>query len=842
MRSAKQQRAGDSQPARLDELGMLHRLAERLDLATRAAHMGVWDWDIRQNELVWDDRMYALYGLKRGDFAGAYEAWLYGLHPDDRAASDAISAQARRGECAYDTEFRVVWPDGSIHVLKAYGDVVRDADGTPLRMIGVNFDITEHKRAEEALRESEARYRLISEHSADVIWTMDLASFRFTYVSPSVQRLRGYTAEEVLAQPVAASLTPEANREVAANLAPRIAAFEAGDESARVYITEIEQPRKDGSIVPTEVVTTLLSDAQGRVSGVLGVSRDITARRRIEAALRESERRTRNLLEHVPIGMFQSTHDGRLIYVNPAYAAMMGYASPEELIEIVNQSSVARALYEDPARHPLLVSEVEQAQGGWKMYENRYRCKSGQIIDAILTFSERIDPISGQPALFGFVQDITARKRAEAALLQVNETLEQRVADRTADLLQANAELARAGRLKDEFLATMSHELRTPLNAILGRAELLREELYGPLAPRQIGAVHGIETSGRHLLALINDILDLSSIEAGRLHLRIGPVAVESVCQLSVHLVAESAKAKQIALSVTIDPQVAALYADERRLTQILVNLLANAVKFTPGEGAVGLEVRGDAERHTITFTVWDTGIGIAEENLPRLFQPFVQIDSGLNRQYEGTGLGLSLVRRLTEAHQGWVGVESALGYGSRFSVTLPWSAEPRAPTLAATAPASACPQRALRRSAAPLSTAQATTPEAGAARPRILLVDDSTEHRQIIKDYLQAHGYAVRVAHNGLEALAMAREEPPAFVLMDIQMPKMDGLEAIRRLRDDARLRAVPVLALTALAMPDDRKRCLDAGATAYLSKPIRLQDLLATIRAMLVEQCPAK
>lgn len=253
-------------------------------------------------------------------------------------------------------------------------------------------------------------------------------------------------------------------------------------------------------------------------------------------------------------------------------------------------------------------------------------------------------------------------------------SLAQRVAERTAELSAANAELAQAARLKDEFLANMSHELRTPLNAILGLSEGLQEQLYGPLNEKQLKYLQTIEESGRHLLALINDILDLSKIGAGKLILQLEPVLISQVCHTSLRLISQNAQAKnlQVEFESNVDP-AAVILADERRLKQILVNLLSNAVKFTPTGGTIGLKVQDDRTRPALLFTVWDTGIGIAPEALARLFKPFVQLDSSLARRYEGTGLGLSLVARLTQMHGGEVTVQSEPGQGSRFTVSLPW-------------------------------------------------------------------------------------------------------------------------------------------------------------------------
>jgi CheY-like chemotaxis protein len=394
-------------------------------------------------------------------------------------------------------------------------------------------------------------------------------------------------------------------------------------------------------------------------------------------------------------------------------------------------------------------------------------------------------------------------------------------------LSAANAELARAARLKDEFLASMSHELRTPLNAVLGLSEALQEQLYGPLNERQHKSLRSIEKSGRHLLALINDILDVSKIEAGKLGLEIGPVSVELVCQASLGLIKQAAQKKRLKVSSSFDSAVEIVQADQRRLKQILVNLLSNAVKFTPEGGAISLEVVGDVEREVVHFTVWDTGIGISPEEMGRLFQPFVQLDSSLSRQYTGTGLGLALVRRLTELHGGGVSVKSKIGKGSRFTVSLPW----QAPAVSV----EPVGEPELAEAGTPLAVAAAQRP--GAEWPLILLAEDNEDSIATLSDYLLAKGYRVVVTREGAEAIQRAKEERPDLILMDIQMAGMDGLEATRRLRADAAqsVATVPIIALTALAMPGDRERCLAAGVNEYLSKPVSLKGLVKVIEVQL-------
>lgn len=409
-------------------------------------------------------------------------------------------------------------------------------------------------------------------------------------------------------------------------------------------------------------------------------------------------------------------------------------------------------------------------------------------------------------------------------LQELNAKLEHRVAQRTVELNKTNLELEHANRAKDEFLANMSHELRTPLNSILGLSESMLEQYQDSLNENQQKSLQTIEASGTHLLDLINDILDLSKIEAGKFDYYPQPIRVDDLCKSSLIFVKTQATKKNITLSYENEEAISDFSADPRRLKQVLVNLLTNAVKFTPNDGHVTLKIKTNLEKDVIQFSVIDTGIGITQDDLRKLFTPFVQVESSLNRHFEGTGLGLALVSKLTDLHGGSVEVESEIGKGSRFTINLPYQ---RGNLNQTSEPEKFTPHaRDIQIDFQPKKENK---------NKKILLVEDNAANILTIGEYLENYGYQIIIANDGLQAIEKAKEILPNIILMDIQMPKMDGLEATRRLRADPQFASVPIIALTALAMPGDRERCLEAGASEYMSKPVSLKELKNVIENFL-------
>ena len=654
--------------------------------------------------------------------------------------------------------------------------------------------------ATERLRHSEERFRAMIEKSGNAVSLVN-ADGRVIYNSPNYERIMGYR-ESRIGESAFSLIHPE-------DLESVMIPFNEVMRTPGAERTGVFRARhRDGSWLWLNVtITNLLDDPA--VGALVSNMRDITDYKQAETALRQNEHRLRTILQTALDGFFVLNQQWRLIEVNDAYCAMSGY-SRDELLKMrvadINPPTLA------PEKREFLLQKISAGMG---RFETRHRRKDGSIFDVEASIHS-ID--NGERQMICFVRDITERRRREDEIQQLNAELERRVEERTADLSHVNAELTRALRTKDEFLATMSHELRTPLNGILAYSEMLIEQIAGPLNERQIRSARQIETSGRHLLILINDILDLSKIDAGHMEMYIELHQVAEICEASLMFIKEIAVRKHIQVFFICSDRSVLMEVDAKRLKQILVNMLGNAIKFTPAGGNVRLEVLTDSEREHISFVVEDTGIGIAAEDMGRLFQPFTQLDSGLARHHEGTGLGLALVRRLSDLLGGCIRVESdGLERGSRFTLTLPWFRTTKVSDV--------------------LIRGDLVAPSQGERPPRsatIVLAEDNEATINVFSEYLHHRQHRVVVARNGQEAIARAIETQPDLILMDIQMPVLDGLAAIRHLRSLPALMATPIVAMTALAMPGDRERCLDAGADAYMSKPVSLHELGKLVQQM--------
>jgi hypothetical protein len=435
--------------------------------------------------------------------------------------------------------------------------------------------------------------------------------------------------------------------------------------------------------------------------------------------------------------------------------------------------------------------------------------------------------------------------------------LVQAQAQQRQALEASNRELTQANHLKSEFLANTSHEIRTPLSSILGFTHLMREQGFSPSNLKHQEYLNIILSSGQHLLSLINDILDLSKIEANQLDLHWETVAVKAVCQTAIALVREKANDKGLALKLEIAPQVETLVADPLRLKQMLFNLLSNALKFTR-QGSVGLQVTAS---DAIRFTVWDTGTGISEDQQQLLFRPYAQLLNTAAKRDEGTGLGLALTQKLAELHGGCVEIRSQLGQGSHFTIVLPL--EPPAITDSNTARAESARPTPAPNPAVGEGCEQCPVPgtpvegtmvdnarfDSPMAKPsplsvmlsqsgipirsnHLLLVEDNAYNAKLLLTYLSKLGYELTWVKDGKEMKQALTRALPALILMDVHLPGDNGLALTHQLQTDDRYRAIPIIAQTAMAMSGDRDLCLQAGTVAYISKPIDLKALAQLVR----------
>jgi PAS domain S-box-containing protein len=767
------------------ELAALWRSDQQLRLAEQVAQLGSFDWNPVSGTLHWSDEHFRLWGLAPGSVTPTYAVFRQGVHADDLPALESALQQALAGGRHYDCTHRVRWPDGTVRDIRARGEVMYDVNGVAMRMIGTVQDVTERTRDKQALAASVENLRRTLNATGDAIFASDAQRPTEPVLFANEQMLdmwgiprelgEGLTPATIMAYAGKLFAEPQAqDRRVA-----EIVASGAPSEE-RVHL-------RDGRVLLRRCIPTRDAGRSVRVWGF----RDITAEQRAMDVLRHSEAKLRAMQDAFPGYIACLDEELRHVYVNEQLARLLGTTSERMLGLRMGEAPGA-------PHTPEAELAVRRALAGDTLTEERHLPATAFRDETVLlvTLAPGADPRTGAPLCYSFGADITGLKRAEQALLA------------------AKLEAERANRAKSQFLSSMSHELRTPMNSVIGFGQLLESD--AGLTERQRGYVREMLRGGRHLLNLINDLLDLARIEAGRLAVSLEPVRAADLVRDCLGLLRPLAERRAITLAGPSGALEASLRADRTRLKQVLLNLLGNAIKYNHDGGQVQVAIT--EHDGSLRIGVRDTGPGLSAADCERLFMPFERLGADQTGT-EGAGIGLALSRRLVGLMKGRIGVESQPGRGSTFWIEL---------------------ERAGEHDGAAPSTAPMPLDAGGLGLPAgehvVLYIEDNPVNIVLMEAMLgRLPSVRLVTATHPLAGLAMAHELQPELIMLDIQMPDMDGYEVLERLRDSAATARIPVIAVSANAMDLDVERGLAAGFARYLTKPLELPALLAAVSALL-------
>ncbi|HEX8367857.1 MAG TPA: ATP-binding protein [Pyrinomonadaceae bacterium] len=773
----------------------------RLESTLTAAEIGTWTWDCVNNKVFADKNLARMFSVSDEDAdGGALEKYLQAIHPEDlRRVSNIIEKAVEDGGPEFQAEYRLISPKGAICWVIARGIVERDSEGRAASLPGVVVDITERRQIEEALRESDARLRLAIDISRTSTFDIDLQTDE-VQTDDIGREIYGWSAGTPLTfSQVQSHFHPDDREEVIRRVSDALAPS-GSDEF------EVEQRiiRTDGKTRWIRVRGRAFFAGEGEHRAAvrcLGTYIDITESKQAEEALRESEERYRNLFNSIDEGfcvievMFDENDkavDYRFLEINPTFEQQTGL-----------KNALGRRMRELAPNHEEYWFET---YGKVVLTGEAIRFESGaQALNRWFDFyAFRIGNFESRKVAVLF-KDITERKREEEEREGLLKSAQE--ARRTAE---------EASRLKDEFLAIVSHELRTPLNSILGWTQMFRRQ---PLNKTIIErAFETIERNARSQNQLIEDLLDVSRIISGKVRLDIQPVKLTKIIEAALDSVRPAADAREIILQTMLDEKIEPVSGDPDRLQQIIWNLLSNAIKFTPPGGKV--EVRLEQENSHVEVIVADNGKGIERDFLPFVFDRFRQADSSSKRQYGGLGLGLSIVRQLTELHGGSVAVFSGgEGKGATFTVILPLTGISRQKEYQKTSPAG---KNGFSGNAPNL------------AGTRVLLVDDDEDTRILLSMLLEQSSAAVKSAASVSEALQFLETEVFDLLISDIEMPHQDGYDLIKFVREMPQKRNIPAIAVTAYARNEDRLRAIASGYDMHVPKPVESGELLTIIKSL--------